>query len=355
MLHLTACLVQVNDLEDAALILDAMFDNDSRQIDLTISKNLLQALFALLDAVLIETDKIGSKKKGSSFVDHQKGVSIHDKASAMECLRENLPKVLKLLGVYLGHNIPLFRRVLKSTLDHLEPRVLQQLFSDYFLGAACLLPKDQTASAQLGRDLWDVAEKIDVTDRLTIYQSHLSRGYLVNLALLDKLVDLVPRAIKWSKHLSDESDQIESMRGETDALTSGGNMLILASQVMKLVSNYNNLIRPLMLALVRANLAPIAIDMTAYSIVRTLSDKQDNHKDVDCEGNPPQNYTHLVEFASRFHASFPQADLRPLFLYIVNRMKYGDHAYESLILSSLLQAMSGWRDLEISQLNDKQL
>ena len=58
----------------------------------------------------------------------------------------------------------------------------------------------------MGRDLWDVAEKIDVTDRLTIYQSHLSRGYLVNLALLDKLVDLVPRAIKWTKHLSDESD-----------------------------------------------------------------------------------------------------------------------------------------------------
>ena len=119
-----------------------MFDNDTRQIDLTISKNLMPALFALLEAVLSETDKIGGKKRGPSFVDHEKGVSVHDKASAAESLRENLPKILKLLGVYLGHNVPLFRRVLKSALDHLEPRMLQQLFADHFLGAACLLSKD---------------------------------------------------------------------------------------------------------------------------------------------------------------------------------------------------------------------
>ena len=95
------------------------------------------------------------------------------------------------------------------------------------------------------------------------------------------------------------------MRSETEALTTGGNMLILATQVLKLASNYNNLIKPQMIALSKANLSALAIDMTAYTIVRTLSDKQDLHQHVDCEGNPPQNYTYLVEFASRFHSSFP--------------------------------------------------
>ena len=126
--------------------------------------------------------------------------------SAEESLRINLPRILRLLGVYLGKNVSLFRRVLKAASDHFEPKMLQQMFADYFLGAACLLPKDQTSSQQLGKDLWEVAEKIDVAERMIIYQQHLSRGYLVNLALLDKLVDLVPRAIKWTKHLSDESD-----------------------------------------------------------------------------------------------------------------------------------------------------
>lgn len=40
--------------------------------------------------------------------------------------------------------------------------------------------------------------------------------------------------------------------------------------------------------------------------------------------------------------------------YISIRLKE-KAAYESLVLPGILQAMSGWRDLEISQLNDRQM
>ena len=84
---------------------------------------------------------------------------------------------------------------------------------------------------------------------------------------------MVPRAIKWTKHLSDEDSRIKMMQAETAMLTASGNTMILASQVMKVISNYNNLIRPLLLTLRSIDMSPLALDMFSYCIVRQLSDK----------------------------------------------------------------------------------
>jgi hypothetical protein len=38
---------------------------------------------------------------------------------------------------------------------------------------------------------------------------------------------------------------------------------------------------------------------------------------------------------------------------VLNRLADGNNSYEALILSNLIQSMSGWKDLEISLLNEK--
>ena len=56
-LQLIASLVRVNDLEDASLLLEVLYGHDSRQVDLSLCKDLLQALFALLIAAMGETER----------------------------------------------------------------------------------------------------------------------------------------------------------------------------------------------------------------------------------------------------------------------------------------------------------
>lgn len=74
---------------------------------------------------------------------------------------------------------------------------------------------------------------------------------------------------------------------------------------------------------------------------------------IDNEANAPISLTYLSEFASIFYKNFPSVELTPLIQYVLNRLVDGNHSYEALILSSLIQSMSGWKDLEISLLNEK--
>jgi hypothetical protein len=102
----------------------------------------------------------------------------------------------------------------------------------------------------------------------------MSKSYLSDYALMAKLVDIFPRVAKWQKKLSDEKSQMAEMRAETFYLTSGGNTMILASQIMKVVaSNYNNLFRPVIMTLKEINLGELSLDMMTYCIVRTFADK----------------------------------------------------------------------------------
>lgn len=263
----------------------------------------------------------------------------------------NMLKVLNLLGCSLGWNVPLLRRVIKTVANpNFDHSLRSQIFGEFLLPALCI----QKNEAPLDGELWKIAQMLDVSQRYSHYQLLWSRSYQTVLPLLNILVDMAPRAIKWTKHLSDEASRIKMMQAETAVLTSSGNTMILASQVMKVISSYNNLIRPLLLTLRSTDMSPLALDMFSYCVVRLLSDKQEQHKGVDSEGNPPMPLTYTAEFAAQFYQTFPMASLQPLLHYISNRLKE-KASYESLVLPGILQAMSGWRDLEISELNDRQM
>ena len=93
------------------------------------------------------------------------------------------------------------------------------------LPALCL----QKHEVALDAEMWKIAQLLDIAERYSHYQLLLSRTYLTNLPLLQVFVDMVPRTIKWTKHLSDEDSRIKMMKAETAILTSSGNTMILAS------------------------------------------------------------------------------------------------------------------------------
>lgn len=99
----------------------------------------------------------------------------------------------------------------------------------------------------------------------------------------------------------------------------------------------------------------MALDMMAFTMMRNLSEKQDEYNEMDSEGNLPLQFTHFIEFAALFFKTFHWVDMKPLIIYVLNRLNSGDKTGESFILSNILTNMSGWKDLEITQLNDKQL
>ena len=90
--------------------------------------------------------------------------------------------------------------------------------------------------------------------------------------MLNKLVELVPRVIKWTKSLSIERQHIELMKNETIKISNGGNTLIIANQIIKICSNYNNLFKPLILSMEKQVFNSLALDMVSFSIIKNLSD-----------------------------------------------------------------------------------
>ena len=143
------------------------------------------------------------------------------------------------------------------------------------------------------------------------------------------------------------------MKNETIQISNGGNTLIVANQIVKICSNYNNLFKPLILSMEKQVFNSLALDMVSFSIIKNLSDNQEFYKQIDSEANAPISLTYISEFASIFYKNFPSVELSPLIQYVLNRLVDGNHSYEALILSNLIQSMSGWKDLEISLLNEK--
>ena len=113
---------------------------------------------------------------------------------------------------------------------------------EYFLPALCATKE---YNSKLDNELWQIMKKIDFKNRFKFYHQLRFQSYITKTILLNKLVTLQPKAIKWTKSLSDEEDQIRKMSKEVSEIANGGNGLILANQLLKVCSNYNNLTKPL--------------------------------------------------------------------------------------------------------------
>ena len=106
----------------------------------------------------------------------------------------------------MGENGPILRMVCAKVPEHFNKQEQAKLFGDYLLGALCL--SDKTAVSE---DVWTIAAAIPFAERYAHYQQLISKGYLTSLPLLNKLVDMVPATVKWTKGLTDQENRIKSM------------------------------------------------------------------------------------------------------------------------------------------------
>jgi hypothetical protein len=144
--------------------------------------------------------------------------------------------------------------------------------------------------------------------------------------------------------LSDEKEQIALMQKAASKYANSGNCLIIANQILRMCTNYDNLIKPLVATMSDGSFQELALDMMAFSILRNLMERHDTYKVLDSEAFVSKELRNLTEFTALFYKSFPEVDLLPLMTYILNRMKT-DHCHETIVLSRIMQAMFGWRDL----------
>ena len=103
-LCLVACLIFVNDFEDAEMIIGSIWGDE--KLDLSINKDITEYLFDYLEII---TEKMYSSMSESQWAkkmsndynlhEHPKGVKI---CETPEQLMENLQKVLRILGVHIG-------------------------------------------------------------------------------------------------------------------------------------------------------------------------------------------------------------------------------------------------------------
>ena len=131
----------------------------------------------------------------------------------------NLAKIIKILGVHIGYNPRIFLQVLKVTNYYLmqsdSVEIKEQVKSiagEYFLPGLCIvLDSNAMLQEMIDKELWQILQKIDYKDRYNIYQELLSRGYLSNISLLNRLIDLQPKIAKWTKSISgsDKKDVLE--------------------------------------------------------------------------------------------------------------------------------------------------
>lgn len=193
---------------------------------------------------------------------------------------DNLPIVMKLLGVHLGLDQEVFLKllnVIKFFMVSNIPResdvtsvraFVTELIKDYLLGALTI----SGADGKCDKELWDIMKTIDFKQRYACYQELLCRGYLINSTMLAKFIDLHPRVVKWSKFLSDEQETIEANRQTAISLANNGNSLIMAHTIIRMITNCENLISPL-LKTMNKSFSDLSLDMIAFSILRNLTEK----------------------------------------------------------------------------------
>lgn len=126
-------------------------------------------------------------------------------------LVEHLPKLLRILGVYVGLNEPLLQQLLRIIQNlfiereqnaHLKPHA-DEFVGEYLLPAACIKEDQHHLTDEL---LWNVLQKMDFRKRYDYYQRLLSRGYLSNYSLLNQFINLHPKCVKWAKSICDEKE-----------------------------------------------------------------------------------------------------------------------------------------------------
>ena len=87
-----------------------------------------------------------------------------------------------------------------------------KLTGELFLHAMTIAKYDP--NFQLEADLWRILKCLPFQQRFQHYSDLLCKGYLSNISMLTKFIELHPKVIKWSKAISSNEKETEQRRGE---------------------------------------------------------------------------------------------------------------------------------------------
>ena len=136
-LWLVTCLLQLNDLADADLLISTLWGE--RKLDLTIHRDLLCTLFEILEVAIKKLHPGSIQGAGGQNVKttswfrgrkakedtrtlrwtgdgQDKGIKVCENPQE---LLTHLPKILKLIGVYVGQNYAIYSKLLQTVHYHL--------------------------------------------------------------------------------------------------------------------------------------------------------------------------------------------------------------------------------------------
>ena len=99
----------------------------------------------------------------------------------------------------------------------------------------------------------------------------------------------------------------------------------------------------------------LSLDMTAFNIIRFLSEKDQVFQNLDEEAFVCSSLKNISEFIGLFFKTFPSVDLLAYMVYLLNRMNEKNFSHELEILQQIMDKMISYSEPPISSLNDKQL
>ena len=65
----------------------------------------------------------------------------------------------------------------------------------------------------------------------------------------------------------------------------------------------------------------LSLDMLVFTILKDLNERQEEYSVIDSEAFVPQGLRKLADFTSLVFKSFPQTDLKPILVYLLDRMR----------------------------------
>lgn len=93
---------------------------------------------------------------------------------------------------------------------------------------------------------------------------------------------------------------------------------------------------------------PLQKDMVAYSLIRIISDTQEER--LDNEANAQDWLQNLAEYAALFFKKYCDVDMVGLMTYLLNRMIIDNEFNEMIILKEVMAKMFGWSQFNINEM-----
>lgn len=326
--------------------------------DPTFYQPLLQALFDILHwAIEPIYRKVSYTKFFPSFVaktpffpEEENGVS---RADDFVSFYNSVGKILKLLGIHISQDTLLYIkicRIIKASLKSEREKPAGENIVKAFAESLCakvLLPALSLIKCNPGvcTELWEVLREFEYSERYIMYQEWLSTAYFSQSHLIVQYALTTKDTRKWLKRLAKVNIR---QTGKLLAKISHNNPCLVFDIILTQTRSYENQIQSIVSAL--NNCSQLTLDSIAYDLLRHISDCKDK---LELDGNISPWLNNLSTFCGHFFRKHYWVDVIGILHYICGKLKTS-HTCETVVLAEIMSKMTGYSNLDIDKMTEKQ-